>query len=484
MSSDKNKYRYRQEITEPMLLDGKLPPQAIELEEVVLGACLLEAKECFSTVNEILNPECFYKESHKKIFEAMISLNAKNNPIDILTVTKELRTLGALDVAGGGYYVSGLTNTVSSSANTEYHCRIVLQKYMARELIRSSTLSIQAAYNDETDIIDELELSEKRIGAISQSISSDGTQIISDVANQELKRIIENVGKSQISGIPFPIKELNEQTGGMQEGEMIILAGRPAQGKSAFALDVLVNAANNGFPCAMFNLEMMNKETMQRLISKKTYIQIRDLKSLNLTERDIWEISQATKTFQNMPIYLSDEPISTISTLRRSAKKLVREKGVKLIILDYLQLMSDKSPGRNRENEVSEISRGIKLLAKELKIPILALSQLSREVEKTSNKRPMLSHLRESGSLEQESDIVLFVYRPETYQIDNIELDSGETYTSTNKAVIDIGKNRNGGLKQICVNFHKSTTTFSDLQSLNDLPEKSINQFNHRSNEF
>lgn len=485
MSEDRKSYKKKESnLNFNSFESGKLPPQNTDLEEVILGACLLEANEIFNTVYEIIFPDVFYKENHKKIFEAMINLHRSNSPIDILTVVAELRKMSSLDMVGGPYAIGMLTNRVSSSLNTEYHCRVILQKYMARELIRISSLAIASAYDEETDIIDEIEATEKKIAGISEGFGKDGTQSIFQVAETELKRIRENIGKTKVSGIPYPLKELNEQTGGMQEGEMIIIAGRPGMGKSALSLDILIHAAKSGFPCALFNLEMMNREIMQRFISKKTYIQIRDLKSLNLSERDIYEISTATQSFTDTQIYLSDDPVSTLPTLRRAARKLVREKGVKLIIVDYLQLMSDKTPGRTRENEVSEISRAIKLLAKELKLPIIALSQLSRNVEQRGgDKRPMLSDLRESGALEQEADVIMFVYRPELYGHERIMTDLGEV-ESTNKAWIDIAKNRNGGLTQTLVNFHKSTTTFSDFESLNDLPESSPSTFKHRSEEF
>src|SRR5215468_7815501 len=432
---------------------GKVPPQAKDLEEAVLGAIMLE-KNAFDTVAEILKPECFYVEGHQRIFRSMQSLAQKSQPIDILTVVEELRTREELEMVGGPYYVTRLTNAVVSSANIETHARIVLQKFIQRELIRISGEIIGDAYEDSTDVFDLLDDAESKLFEITNNHLRKNFDSIDSVLVKTIQRIEDLRHKQdEITGVPSGFASLDKITYGWQPTDLIILAARPAVGKTAFALNLARNAALNATkptPIAFFSLEMSASQLVQRILSAESEIWLEKIARGKMEEHEMQQLYRnGIQRLQSAPIFIDDTPALNIFELRAKCRRLKNKHNVGLIIIDYLQLMSGTSENRNsnREQEISRISRDLKGLAKELQIPIIALSQLSREVEKRKegNKMPQLSDLRESGAIEQDADMVMFLYRPEYYDITANEMgesNRGETH-------VRIAKHRNGSLETI-----------------------------------
>ena len=432
---------------------GKIPPQARELEEAVLGAIMLE-KSAFDTVIEILKPECFYVEAHQKIFRAFISLSNTSQPIDILTVVEELKKREELDVIGGAYFVTKLTNTVVSTANLEAHARIVLQKFIQRELIRTSGETINDAFEDSTDVFDLLDQAEGRLFEITNNHLRKNYSDIQSVLVNTLKRIdMLRQSTEELTGVASGFPGLDKVTYGWQPTDLIILAARPAVGKTAFALNLARNAAlhpTKPTPVVMFSLEMSAGQLVQRILSAESEIWLEKISRGKLEEYEMQQLLvKGIQRLDKAPIFIDDSPALNIFELRAKCRRLKNKHNIGLIIIDYLQLMSGTSDnkGGNREQEISTISRNLKGLAKELNVPIIALSQLSREVEKRKdgNKMPQLSDLRESGAIEQDADMVMFLYRPEYYDITQNEMgedNKGETH-------IRIAKHRNGSLETI-----------------------------------
>jgi replicative DNA helicase len=432
---------------------GKVPPQAKELEEAVLGAIMLE-KGAFDTVIEILKPECFYVDSHQRIFNAMQSLANKSQPIDILTVVEELKFKEELDTVGGPYYVTKLTNAVVSSANIEAHSRIVLQKFIQRELIRISGEIIGDAYEDSTDVFDLLDQAESKIYDITSKNLRNNYETIDSVLVKAIQRIEDLRHKNEdISGVPTGFKSLDRVTYGWQNTDLIILAARPSVGKTAFALNLARNAAlhlTKPTPVAFFSLEMSAGQLVQRILSSESEIWLEKISRGKLEEHEMKQLyARGIQKLAQAPIFIDDTPALNIFELRAKCRRLKNTGNIGLIIIDYLQLMSGTGENRNgnREQEISNISRSLKALSKELNVPIIALSQLSREVEKRKegNKMPQLSDLRESGAIEQDSDMVMFLYRPEYYDVTQNEMgesNRGETH-------VRIAKHRNGSLETI-----------------------------------
>lgn len=432
---------------------GKVPPQAKDLEEAVLGATMLE-KSAFDTIIEILKPECFYVESHQRIFRAMQGLAQKNQPIDILTVVEELRSRDELEVTGGPYFVTRLTNTVVSSANIEAHARIILQKFIQRELIRVSGEIIGDAYEDSTDVFDLLDDAESKLFEITNNHLRKNFDSIDTVLVKTIQRIEDLRHKNEdISGVPSGFKTLDRVTYGWQPTDLIILAARPAVGKTAFALNLARCAAlhpTKPVPVAFFSLEMSAGQLVQRILSAESEIWLEKISRGKLEEHEMKQLyAKGIQKLATAPIFIDDTAALNIFELRAKCRRLKNKHNVGMIIIDYLQLMSGtgENKGGNREQEISRISRDLKGLAKELQIPIIALSQLSRAVEsrKEGNKMPQLSDLRESGAIEQDADMVLFLYRPEYYDITANEMgesNKGETH-------VRIAKHRNGSLETI-----------------------------------
>lgn len=451
-SLNKDRKRRKNSIDMSTMLYGKVPPQAKELEEAVLGAIMLE-KSAFDTVTEIIKPECFYVEAHQEIFKAMQGLQQKSMPIDILTVVEELKMREKLDMVGGPYYVTKLTNAVVSTANIEAHARIVLQKFIQRELIRISGEIIGDAYEDSTDVFDLLDDSETKMFNITNNYLKKNFEDIQNVLAKTINRIDELRTKTDdISGVPSGFPTLDRVTYGWQPTDLIILAARPAVGKTAFALNLARNAAlhpTNPVPVGFFSLEMGASQLVQRILSAESEIKMEKISRGKLENYEYEQLlSKGIKKLEVAPIYIDDTAALNIFEFRAKARRLVNKHKVGFIIIDYLQLMSGNADNKNsnREQEISTISRNLKALAKELNIPIIALSQLSRAVEtRKESKMPQLSDLRESGAIEQDADMVMFIYRPEYYEVMNNE--HGEsTHGETH---VRIAKHRNGSLETV-----------------------------------
>ena len=440
---------------------GKLPPQAPELEEAVLGALMLE-KDAFSIISDILKPESFYEETHQSIFGAIYNLAMQQKPVDVLTVVEELKKRGELESVGGAIYVAELTDKVASAAHVEYHARIISQKYLARQLITFSSDVVNQAFDEMIDVDDLMQETESKLFEISQrNVKKDVVQI-----NPVIKEALNNLQiaanrEDGLSGLQSGFKKLDEITSGWQNSDLVIIAARPAMGKTALVLSMARNmAVNYKFPIGLFSLEMSNVQLVSRLIVNVCQITGDKIKSGKLTEEEWIRLDSKIKDLYDAPIFVDDTPSLSIFELRTKARRLVREHGVKIIIIDYLQLMN--ASGMNygsREQEVSMISRSLKGLAKELNIPIIALSQLNRGVEtrQGEGKRPQLADLRESGAIEQDADIVCFIHRPEYYKI--TEDEHGSTIGI---AEIIISKHRNGATGIVRMKFESEYALFKD----------------------
>ncbi len=450
------KQRRKSSLDLSTMVYGKVPPQAKDLEEAVLGAIMLE-KNAFDTIVEILKPECFYVEAHQRIFKAMQGLAQKSQPIDILTVVEELRSKEELEMVGGPYYVTKLTNTVVSSANIEAHSRIILQKFIQRELIRISGEIIGDAYEDSTDVFDLLDDAESKLFEITNNHLRKNFDTIDSVLVKTIQRIEDLRHSNQdVTGVPSGYSSLDRVTYGWQNTDLIILAARPAVGKTAFALNLARNAALHATkptPVALFSLEMSAGQLVQRILAAESEIWLEKIARGKLEEHEMKQLyARGIQRLAQAPIYIDDTPALNIFELRAKSRRLKNKHNIGLIIIDYLQLMSGTGENRqsNREQEISNISRNLKALSKELNVPIIAISQLSREVEKRSagkdgTKMPQLSDLRESGAIEQDADLVMFLYRPEYYDITSNEM--GES--NRGETIIRIAKHRNGMLDTI-----------------------------------
>lgn len=442
---------------------GHLQPQAPELEKAVLGALMIE-KDAYSQVSEILRPESFYEHRHQLIYEAIRRLNIEQKPVDILTVAEQLKSTDQLEEVGGPFYITQLSGMVASSAHIEYHARIIAQKALARELI-TYTSNIQTKAFDATQDVDELmQEAEGKLFEISQqNLNKDYTQI--DPVIQEAYDMIQKAAARSdgLSGIASGFFKLDKITGGWQNSDLVILAARPAMGKTAFALSMAKNiAVDQRVPVAFFSLEMSNVQLVNRLIANVCEITSDKIKSGQLAPYEWGQLDFKIKELIGAPLFIDDSPQLSVFELRTKARRLVREHGIRLIMIDYLQLMnaSGMSFG-SRQEEVSTISRSLKGLAKELNIPILALSQLNRGVESREGiegKRPQLSDLRESGAIEQDADMVCFIHRPEYYHI--YEDSAGRDLHGM--AEIIIAKHRNGAVGDVLLTFKGQYTRFQN----------------------
>ena len=467
LNKDRKSTRRKPSIDLSTMVYGKVPPQAKDLEEAVLGAIMLE-KSAFDTVIEILKPECFYLEANQRIYRAMQGLQQKNQPIDILTVVEELRMREELDLVGGPYYVTRLTNAVVSSANIETHSRIILQKFIQRELIRISGEIIGDAYEDSTDVFDLLDDAESKLFEITNNHLRKNFDSIDTVLVKTVQRIEDMRHRNEdITGVPSGFPSLDHITYGWQNTDLIILAARPSVGKTAFALNLARNAAldpRKKTPVAVFSLEMSAGQLVQRILSAESEIWLEKIARGKLEEHEMKQLyAKGIQRLATAPIFIDDTAALNIFELRAKCRRLKNKHNVGLIIIDYLQLMSGTNDrNSNREQEISRISRDLKGLAKELQVPIIALSQLSREVEKRKegNKIPQLSDLRESGAIEQDADMVMFLYRPEYYDITANEFgesNKGETH-------VRIAKHRNGSLENIKLRALLHIQKFTEME--------------------
>lgn len=440
-----------------------MQPQAVDIEKMVFGALMVD-KDAFSVVSEILHPETFYEPRSQKIYKAIQTLSLNEDPVDIMTVVEELKREGTLDDIGGAGYILELSERVASSAHIEYHAKILAQKYLARQLISFASVIETKAFDETVDVDELMQEAEGSLFELSQkNMRQDYTQI--DPVVKQAVEILQKAAanKGGLTGIPTGYAKLDDYTSGWQRSDLVIIAGRPAMGKTSFALSLAKNiAVDYDTPIAFFSLEMNNVQLVNRLISNVCEIEGKKILNGQLDDEEWKRLDKNVRKLQAAPIYIDDTPGMSIFELRTKARRLVREKGVQVIMIDYLQLMNANGARfGSRQEEVSTISRSLKGLAKELDIPVLALSQLNRTVEGREGidgKRPQLSDLRESGAIEQDADMVLFVHRPEYYRIFTDE--KGNDLHG--KAQIIIAKHRKGGTGDVLLNFRGEFTRFEN----------------------
>lgn len=454
------KPEFKSTLTDPT---GKLPPRDTELEEVVLGACMLE-KDAYMNVCDLLVPDSFYDPINKKIFEAITTLGLNQRPIDMMTVTEQLRRDGTLEEVGGAIHITELTARVYSSANIEYHAGIIAQKYLARRLINFAANVETKAYDESNDVEELLQEAESGLFDISQNQLKREVTQIDPVINTALEQI-QNAANSEsgLSGLQTGYRELDKITSGWQNSDLIIIAARPAMGKTAFVLSMAKNmAVDFNMPIAIFTLEMSNVQLIKRLISNVASLEGEKIKSGRLSSEEEDRLNSRIRNIYGAPLYLDETPGLSITELRTKARRLVREKGVRLIMIDYLQLMNASGLKLgSREQEVSTISRSLKALAKELNIPIIALSQLNRSTENREDKRPVLSDLRESGAIEQDADIVCFIHRPEYY---TKATEDGEGNNIRGLAYLIVAKHRSGAVGDVKLHFISKYAKFENWE--------------------
>uniref|UniRef100_UPI003216AE7D replicative DNA helicase n=1 Tax=uncultured Draconibacterium sp. TaxID=1573823 RepID=UPI003216AE7D len=440
---------------------GKLPPQAVEVEEAVLGALMLE-RDAYVTVADTIDTNSFYKEEHRKIFDAIKTLSGKEKPVDLLMVTQELKDREQLDEVGGPGYITQLTRRVASAAHIEFHARIIAQKYMQRELIRVSSEIQAKSYDDTVDVDDLLDFSEAALFQVSEGNIKKETVPIKPILNQAVLQIEAARSKPDgLSGVPSGFSAVDRITSGWERSALIILAARPAMGKTAFVLSMARNmAVEHRQGVAIFSLEMSSLQLVNRLISAETELGGEKIKTGKLEDYEWTQLNQRIKALDTAPIFIDDTPALSIFEFRAKCRRLKMQHDIDIIIVDYLQLMTAGTDTRgSREQEVSMISRSLKAIAKELDVPIIALSQLSRAVESREGKRPQLSDLRESGAIEQDADIVCFIHRPEYFGI--TEDESGNSLLGV--AELIIAKHRNGATADVHLRFQKHMAKFSDM---------------------
>jgi replicative DNA helicase len=464
---------------------GKIPPQAVDLEEVVLGAMMID-KKGVDEIIDLINPDVFYREAHQHIFAAIYQLFKTGQPIDLLTVASQLKKEGNLEIVGGEFYLIQLTQKVSSSAHIEFHARIILQKYIQRSLIKISNEIIEDAYEDSTDVFDLLDNAESKLYEVTQGNIKRSSETAQNLVIQAKKRIEEISNKEGLSGVPSGFEVLDKITSGWQPSDLIIIAARPGMGKTALTLSMARNiAVSNQIPVAFFSLEMSSVQLITRLISSETELSSEKLRTGNLTKYEWEQLNVKVKDLEKAPLFIDDSPSLSIFDLRAKARRLASQHGIKIIFVDYLQLMTagtSQKGGGNREQEISTISRNLKALAKELDIPVIALSQLSRAVEtRGGSKRPLLSDLRESGAIEQDADIVSFIYRPEYYKIDTWD-DDAQTPTE-NQAELIVAKHRNGGLGEVRLKFIGNLGKFDNLEDNIDTTQFFPSSMNNAAND-
>jgi len=466
---------------------GKIPPQATELEEAVLGAIMLE-KDAVVSVIDILKPECFYKESHRIIFESIRNLSINLQPIDILTVTEELKKQNKLDQVGGPYFLTQLTGKVASAAHIDFHARIVAQKYIQRELIRVASDIQEKAFDSNQDVDELLDFAESELFEVAFGNIKKETQRIDVLIDRAVKRIEELSSKEAgLSGVPSGFLKLDRITSGWQPSDLVIIAARPSMGKTAFMLSMCRNmAVEHQKPVAIFSCEMSSLALVNRLIVSETELAVEKIRNGRLEKYEWEQLEIKLRSLVNAPIFIDDTPAISVFELRAKARRLKLEHKIELLVVDYLQLMTGPPDSMgSREQEVSNISRSLKAIAKELDIPIIALSQLNRSVElRSGDKRPQLSDLRESGAIEQDADIVIFIHRAERFGL----TEDSEGRSTIGIADIIIAKHRNGATADIQLRFRSEVAKFTELDDdivmpVFDVPDDgAIRKFESRMN--
>ena len=439
-----------------MALPERVPPQNIEAEQAVLGAMLIK-KEAIAEVQEILQPDDFYREAHRIVYEAMVQLQNNDEAVDLVTLTEQLRKSEQLDKIGGLAFITQLANAVPTAANVVYHAKIVKEKAELRSLINAATAIASAAYEDNTDVENIMDDAEKKILAVANRQNGGAFESMKSIVMRTFERInVLYESKGGLTGISSGFKDLDKLTAGLQKSDLILVAARPSMGKTAFTLNIASYVGTHGGKVAFFSLEMSKEQLMQRMLCAEGGIDATKLRTGQLDTPEWNKLVHVADTLSRAPIYIDDTAGITVMELRSKARRLKAEHGLDLIIIDYLQLMQGRPSknGDNRQQEISEISRSVKALARELDVPVIALSQLSSSVESRQIKKPMLSDLRESGSLEQDADIVMFLYREDYYDKD-----------TENKNITDIivAKHRNGPVDTISLFFQKEYTKFRDL---------------------
>lgn len=435
---------------------GRVPPHSLEAERSVLGAMLLD-REAIVAGTEVIRSEDFYHESHRYIYDAIISIFTRDDPVDLITLSEELKKRGCLESVGGTVYLADLSNEISTTANIRYYCGIVEEKSILRKLIRASNEIIAKGYDDNEDIGSIIELAEKKIFDITQKKSQEGPEDIKTVLIESLSKI-EKMAESQgsLTGVTTGFIDLDNKTSGLQKSDLVLVAARPAMGKTAFTLNVAINAAlKGGASVGIFSLEMSKDQLVQRMLSAEAHIELQKIIHGNISEDEWPKLISAMGPLSKANIFIDDTPGITLTELKAKCRKLKIEKGLDLVMIDYLQLMSGEGKTESRQQEISTISRGLKGLAKELDCPVVALSQLSRAPELRSDHRPILSDLRESGAIEQDADIVMFLYRDEYYDPDSEKKNIGE---------VIIAKHRNGPIGAIELVFVGEYTKFLNLE--------------------
>lgn len=437
------------------LASFKLPPQNIEAEQSILGGILIE-NDALNSVLEILEDTDFYREAHQKIFHGMITLSEKNEPLDLVTLTNELKKRKELEEVGGASYLASLVDSVPTAANIIYYAKIVKEKSILRKLISTATEIVTQSYQDGKDLEDFLDEAEQAIFRISEHRVKPAFFPIKEIVKESFK-VIEKLyeKKELITGVPSGFKDLDRKTAGFQNADLIIVAGRPSMGKTAFCLNFAQHAAINvRIPTAIFSLEMSKEQLAIRMLCSEARVDSARLRSGFLSESDWPKLTMAAGALSDAPIFIDDAPAISVLELRAKARRLKADRGLGLVIVDYLQLMKGRSGVERREQEISEISRSLKALAKELNIPVIAISQLSRKTEERTGRRPQLSDLRESGAIEQDADVIIFIYRDEVYNPDSDRKGLSE---------VIIGKQRNGPTGKVELTFLSEYTTFKDL---------------------
>ena len=441
----------------PALEDNlrKVPPQNLEAESSVLGGVLLD-NDAINQVLELLRSEDFYRESHRKVFRAMIELSDRAEPVDLITLSEYLKSRNELEAVGGTAYLASLADFVPTAANISYYARIVREKSILRSLISTATDIATRGYEEQGNVEEFLDAAEKVIFDISERKIKASFVAVGDMIKDTLKTVEKLYErKEMVTGVPTGYEDLDRLTAGLQPADLIIVAGRPGMGKTAFALNIATNAAFTGVGAAVFSLEMAREQLVLRMLCSEARVNSSKVRSGYLGERDFPQLAKAAGRLHEAPIYIDDTPAISVLELRAKARRLVRDrtKKIGLIVVDYLQLMRGMGAASNREQEISEISRSLKALAKELNVPVIALSQLNRRVEDRSDRRPMMSDLRESGAIEQDADVIMFIYRDEVYNKDD---------NKKGVAEVIVAKQRNGPIDTVKLTFLNEYTRFEN----------------------
>lgn len=441
----------------------KLPPQSIEAEMSILGGILVD-NEAINRALEIITPDDMYRETHRKIMRAMIELNTRNEPCDLITLTSILKKKGELEEVGGGAYLATLVDYVPMAANIVYYCKIVKEKGITRKLISAATEIVSQGFEDQVDVEELLDNAQKVIFEISENKLRPAFYPVGTILKDTIKNIeLLYEKKEHVTGVPTGFIDLDEMTAGFQGGDLIIVAGRPSMGKTAFALNIGQNAAIHAgkpYPVAIFSLEMSKESLVTRLLCSEARIDAGRLRTGHLIESDWEKLARGAGKLHEAKIFIDDTPAISVLEMRAKCRRMKAEHDIGMIIVDYLQLMRGGANPESRQQEISEISRSLKALAKELNVPVVALSQLNRGLESRTDKRPMMSDLRESGAIEQDADVIMFVYRGEVYDKENEELKG--------KAEIIIGKQRNGPIGIVDLAFRGEHTRFENLSKRDD----------------